>query len=134
MARETMNQNDLYRELLFDLGVIKLPPRDAPWLAVVLHTHRITLRADVELDECREDDDPGPITLLPISVSHTAEILSSLWPKADERGDVDFWYFLYQSVTPYEILDEIPSDIRHLADEARRRIESHNFIAELTED
>lgn len=129
-----MNQNDLYRELLRDLGVIKLPPRDALWFAVVLHTHRITLRADVELDECQEDDEPGPISLLPISTSHAAELFSSLWPKADERGQMSFWYFLYQSVTPYELLSEIPPDIRHLADDARRRIESHRFISELTED
>jgi hypothetical protein len=129
-----VNQNELYSEILRDVGVTGLAPADALWFAVILHTHRIVLRPEVELEECRDDEGLGPISLLPISVSHTAEVLAPLWPETDERGRRSFWHFLYLSVTPYEVLAEIPPALRPRADEARRQLAAHRFVAELTED
>lgn len=129
-----MNENDLYREILLDIGVTALSPSDALWIAVILHTHQITLRPEVELEECQDDDDPGPITMLPMTSSRAAELFASLWPEDDERGQHSFWRFLYLKATPYESLGDIPPALRHLADAARQRIEGHRFVAALTED
>jgi hypothetical protein len=79
---------------------------DALALMVLLHTHRIRLRAPML------DDRPDVVELAAITQRHVAEVLAAAWPdRADaQRTNRTYWYYEFNAKTPYEVIEDIPPD------------------------
>lgn len=98
--------------------------------AVVVRTHAIALREDVELEDVWEKTG-GRFVLAAITRWHVAEVLASLWPPTKERGQKQYWYDRYMQDTPYEIVEEVPPERRERFLAAKKSIEEHPLVAEL---
>jgi hypothetical protein len=74
-------------------------------LMILLHTHRIELHAQGLHDRA------GVKEMDAITQRHAAEVLAAAWPdKSDQqRTDYRYWYLLFNSQTPYEVVEDIPS-------------------------
>ncbi len=73
------------------------------WM-VLLHTHAVHLRPGVVADE--------PVILHPETQRGAAQVIADLWPnREDERAGYIFWYSLYNTRTPFEVLEAVPRDL-----------------------
>src|SRR5262245_50814793 len=79
---------------------------DALALMVLLHTHQIRLKEPIL------DDRPGITLLSAITQRHAAEVVAATWPDRTntERTSREYWYYQFNSRTPYEVVDDISSD------------------------
>ncbi len=73
---------------------------------VLLHTHRIALH-DLALR-----DRLGVTELEPIAQRHAAEVIAAVSPdRADRRrSGPSHWYVLFDTRTPYEVVEDVPAD------------------------
>jgi hypothetical protein len=96
-------------------GVLSGPltEEDALLWMVLLHTHAIHLRPGV-LSSQGDGEQAGEIAVLPAETQRgAASIIAALWPdRSDERANYAYWYFQYNTRTPYEVLDAVPEDQR----------------------
>lgn len=79
---------------------------DALALMIILHTHRIRLREPILLDR------PGVVDLAAITQRHAAEVISAIWPDRSDkrRTDRNYWYSMFNTRTPYELIEDVPQD------------------------
>ena len=129
-----MKKHDVYREIL--RGVIHgaMSREEILFVALVLHTHSIVLSRDVEVDGIREEPEAHGITLSPLTRTHVAEMLSSLWPSDDERGRMSYWLTHYCQTVAYELFEDLPDSLRDRANTARDRVMAHDFVEDLFEE
>src|SRR5512143_1671111 len=123
-----MKSLDVFKQLLHD----GLEP-DADELsflsrAVVLHTHSIVLRPEVRLDDVKPDPTRGQVVLAPLTRTHVAELLASRWPANKQRGRDAFWLGLYEQRTPYEVVDDVPEDLRAAVLDGRDVVAAHMLV------
>ncbi|HEY9422993.1 MAG TPA: hypothetical protein VIW92_16395 [Thermoanaerobaculia bacterium] len=129
-----MNKLDVYKRILRDTVGDDMPLEDALLHMVVLHTHSIVPRPDVPIDDVLPGRGERRIVLAPLTRTHLAELVASLWGKHDERGRVDFWFSSYGRLTPYELFTDVPSDLWERAIIARDNVAQHDLVAELIEE
>lgn len=94
------------------LKEILIPPfgeADALGWMVILHTHAIHLRPEnLEDHEAQR----GPEILSPLTQRGAAEVMAALWPdRFNERSNYLYWYWQFNSRTPYEDLASVPPDL-----------------------
>lgn len=129
-----MNKLDIYTQILRDTIRNDWEVEDVLLRALVLHTHSIALHPDVALDDVKRGVGEPRLVLAPLTRTHLAHLVASLWPKNEERGRDDFWFAQYGSITPYEVFDDVPYELRDRALAARRNIEEHGLVDELIEE
>jgi len=100
---------------------------DALALMVLLHTHRIRLKAPML------DDRPGVVELAAITQRHVAEVLGAAWPdRADaQRTDRAYWYYQFNAKTPYEVVEDIPPDWMVRVQRLREVVASNPAVSSL---
>ena len=128
-----MNKMGTYKSILRDTVTPEMDTDDVLWRGLVLHTHSIVLRAELQLDDVR----PGPgerSVLSALTRSSVAEVLASLWPPGDKRGREAFWWGQGEKVTPYELFSDVPATLRGRADAAKQAIAAHPLVDELIEE
>lgn len=83
---------------------------DALLWMVLFHTHLIHLRPGSLAGNGMAD----PLEVLPAETQRgAAEIIATLWPdRHDERAGYVYWYWQYNTRTPYEVLDAVPEELR----------------------
>ena len=125
-----MNVIDVYGNILRDLINKDSNVEDVLFLAVVLHSHSIALRTDIVLDDGRRIFDNTRHVLPPLTRNHVAQLISELWPKSEERGQLDFWFFEYAYKIPYELFEDVPNELLEQAQTqtAKRKIEEHRLV------
>jgi hypothetical protein len=131
---ETMTKLDVYRQILRSAIRDDMRLEDMLLSALVLHTHSIALRPDVDLDDVRRTTGERRLVLAPLTNTHVTELMASLWPHDEERGREDFWFERYARVTPYELFADVPDELRDRAVAAREAIAKHELIEELIEE
>lgn len=129
-----MKKLDAYRKILRDAIQEGMSDKDILMLMVVFHLYAILLHPEVTLEDVHADGQPRGFRLSPLTRTHLAELFASLWPKDDRRGNKDFWFWSYDSTTPYEGLEDIPADLRAPVEAAREKIASHKLVADVIED
>jgi hypothetical protein len=102
--------------------------------ALVLHTHSIALRPGVFLDDVQRSSDEQRLVLAPLTRTHVIELVSTLWPKDEERGQENFWFYHFNSLAAYEVFEDVPEYLRGRADAARMSIAVHDLVQELAEE
>jgi len=97
---------------------------DALALMILLHTHRISLH-DLALR-----DRPGVTELEPIAQRHAAEVIATVWPDRTDRRKTDplHWYMLFNTRTPYEVVEDIPADWARLVETLRGVVGAHGAV------
>lgn len=129
-----MKKLDAYRHIMQDAIREGMSDKDILMLMVVFHLYGILLRPEVSLEDVQPDGRLRSILLAPLTRTHLADLFASLWPKDDRRGNKDFWFWLYDSTTPYEGLEDIPPDLRPRVEAARDKIARNELVADLIED
>ena len=128
-----MNKMETYQRILRDTVAPEMETDDVLWRGLVLHTHEIVLRADLQLDDVRPA--PGERRVLcGLTRNSVADLLASLGLPGEKSARAAFWWGRANSVTPYELFSEVPEAFRARADAAKQAIAAHPFVDELIED
>ena len=90
------------------------------YMVRLLHTHSIRLRPAVKLDDVVIEDETNGIVLPAITQRHAAEVIASLWPEEKDRGNYAYWYWRYNQLTPYGVVDDIPAVLHNRLDALRQ--------------
>ena len=120
---------DVYAQVLRDTVRPDMALIDVLLHGVVLHTHSLSLKKEVVLEDVNEQS--GGIVLAPLTRHHVAEMLAKLWPSNTQRGQEDYWFAHCLADTPYELFEMIPEQLRDRAVAARDSIAGHALLAEL---
>jgi hypothetical protein len=129
-----MDKLDVYRQILRDTIRGDMQLEDILLRALVLHTHSIVLRPDIDLDDIQRNVGELRLVLAPLTRTHVVNFVASLWPKDNEWGREDFWFAQYGRVIPYELFEQVPDELRDQALAARKSIEDHSLVDELIEE
>jgi hypothetical protein len=121
---------EVFQQVLRDLVRSDMALEDVLLHAVVLHTHSIVPRREVVLEDVKRNGD-GRIVLSPLTRSHLAALLATLWSPQEQRGNADFWSAQYARLTPYEAFEDVPEEQHYRALVAKRAIESHPIVEQL---
>ena len=121
-----MKKLDVYSRILKDTVIAEMEMVDVLLRGVVLHTHSISLKPDVLLDDYRGKNDR--VILAPLTRHHVASMLAGLWPPDSQRGKEEYWFASYLADTPYELFEDIPEELHDRAVAARTAIEAHPLV------
>ena len=99
-------------------------------LMLVLHTHHVALRT------AALDDRPNVTELEPITQRHAAEVVAAAWPDQADRQRVDpaHWYVLFNTRTPYEVVEDLPPEWAQPVEKMRKRLAAHPAIRSVEPD
>ena len=122
-------------ELLRSVLPSPLTEEDALLWMVLLHTHEIHLRPSV-LSSRRNGEQVEETVVLPAETQRgAASVIAALWPnRKDERANYVYWYWQYNTRTPYEVLDAVPEDQRTRLFKLRNLLASDPRIAAIVEE
>jgi hypothetical protein len=134
VLKNVMKKLDVYRQILRDVIHDDTALEDALLYIVVLHTHSITLRPGVTVEDGPPNAGGHGIVLAPLTRNHLAELVSSLWESRDQRANPGFWYSAYCRLTPYELFEDLPDSMRDSATAAKRTIETHDLVEKLVQE
>lgn len=97
---------------------------DALALMVLLHTHSVSLREPVV------EDRPNVVAFAALTQRHVASVLASAWPNRTDgqRTVYGYWYYLFNSRTPFEVVEDVPEEWLPRLQTVRQRIESHPVV------
>jgi hypothetical protein len=129
-----VNKVDIYRQILRDIIQDDMQIEDIVLRAFILHTHSLLLRTNISVDDVEGTGIEQRILLAPLTRTHVTELLSSLWPRDQQRGREDFWLTHYSRLTPYDLFVEITDNLRDKAIAARENVASHDLVQELIEE
>jgi len=99
-------------ELLRSVTKGPLTEEDALLWMVLLHTHEIHLRPGVLTNDSADQGKTGVTVLSPDTQRGAASVIAALWPDRTDskRCEYTYWYWQYNTMTPYEVLDDVPQD------------------------
>jgi hypothetical protein len=77
---------------------------------VLLHTHAIHLRLDAIAGA-----NGLPSSFAALTQRGAAEVVANVWselkPQQDQRSKYVYWYWQYNTQTPYEVLEDVPDAV-----------------------
>ncbi len=121
-----MRKLDVYATILRDTVPADMDRIDVLLHGVVLHTHSISLKPEIALDDYKGRN--GRVVLSPLTRHHVASMLANLWPADTQRGKEEYWFASYLADTPYELFEDVPEDLRDRAVTARNSIAAHALV------
>jgi hypothetical protein len=101
-----------HKELLRSLMHERLTEEEGLLWIVLLHTHAIHAHMEALTADASATGTRGA-TVLPADTQRgVAHIIASLWPDRTDhqRCDYAYWYWQYNTKTPYEVLSDMPQD------------------------
>jgi hypothetical protein len=113
---------DFHSDLAKSLLGSRRSEEDALTLMILFHTHRIRLREPIL------EDRPGITEIAAITQRHAADAIAQAWPdRSDERRiHYAYWYWRFNTATPYECAEDIPPDwstrVQHMRDLAQGQL------------
>lgn len=120
-----------HEELLRAVVQPPLSEEDALLWMALLHTHRVRLRPKAGGTAANG----GAPVLAALTQRGAAEAVAALWPdRADERAGSPYWYFQYNSRTPYETLSQVPRELLPRLLEFRDRLASEPRVLDVEEE
>jgi hypothetical protein len=112
MPTQTTKEN-VHEELLSNVLQRPLAEYDALLWMVLLHTHAIHLRSGVLSDGWTAGRNGENVVLPAITQRHAASVIAALWQRRDdERAKYVYWYRQFNTRTPYEVLDDVPEEMK----------------------
>jgi hypothetical protein len=116
--------NTFHAELAGDLLGWSLRDEDALAVMILFHTHRIHLKTAIL------EDRPGILEVAAITQRHAAQSVASAWcdRSDDRRRSYEYWYFRYNSETPYEVMSDIPSNWQSQIEELKTQLTGHPAV------
>lgn len=128
-----MKMIELQRQVLRDTVSSEMPDVEVLMRMVVLHTHAIVVSAGIDVEDVRQ---PGKanIMLAPLTHRYLADLLASLWPPDEPRGDATYWFRAYDRSTPFEVFEDVAVALRDNANAAKAAILAHPWVHALVED
>jgi hypothetical protein len=101
-------------------------------LAVMLlfHTHRIRFSRPVL------NDRPGVYEVAAITQRHAAEAAAAIWISRADKAMTDpaYWFSLFNSKTPYEVIEDIPAAWMQRLNTLKSRLLEHPDVEEVTRE
>jgi hypothetical protein len=94
---------------------------------ILLHTHAIQLRPGVLGEE--------PVLLPAETQRGVAATIAALWPnRTDARGSYEYWYWQYNTRTPYEVLEDVPEHLMPRLREFRQALAQDARVSAVLEE
>lgn len=120
-----MTTDDAHAILAGEALARPLTEDDTLALMILLHTHRILFRAPIL------EDRPGVMGMDAITQRDVADVAARLWPDRADTAPTDYrhWYWLFNTHTPYEVVEDIPRDWARRVERLRSRLERHPQVA-----
>ena len=128
-----MKKIDPYKYILQEAVLSGASDEEIALYMLVLHTHSIVLSPQVIIDDI-EDDDTQNIILPSLTRYHLSELMASIAQAENQHKDVSFWHYLYCSLVPYEVFEDVPISLVENAVEVKRKIEKNPLIRQLIEE
>jgi hypothetical protein len=99
--------------------------RDLLCLMILFHTHRIGFRRPILPER------PDVMELAALTQRSAAMIAADAWfDRTDtERTDYAYWYHLFNKSGPYEVMEDVPPDLRDTILTIKARLLEHPDIA-----
>lgn len=94
---------DVFTQILKDRAQESEDVLDVLLRAVLLHTHSLVLAENVTLEDVDSHGTPPRTVLAPLTRTHLAQILATLWPVGDKRHADGYWIKEYGAQTPFEL-------------------------------
>lgn len=120
---QALTQVDVLKNIL-------IPPfseKDALDWMVILHTHAIHIHAMAH--------DAEQSILAPLTQRGAAEVIAALWTdRNDERSNYVYWYWQFNTHTPYEVLASVPPELLPGLHEKLARLRQAPFVETVVED
>lgn len=91
-------------------------------LMILLHTHCVILREGLR-------EAPQAFRLAPLTQRHAAEVVASLWPHSDPRGRYEYWYWAFNTRTPFELAEEVTEEWKPRINQVCRALFMNPLIA-----
>jgi hypothetical protein len=94
-------------------------------LMILFHTHKITFKRPILPER------PGVLTLFALTQRSAAAIAADAWlDRSDaERTNCAYWYHLFNVSGRYEVMEDVPPDLRDTVLALRARLLEHTDIA-----
>lgn len=106
-----MTKHTAKQELLRRVTQGRLTEDDALSWMVLLHTHQIQLQPGALENDSPEGMGAGGLVLPAETQRGAAAVIASLWHnREDERAGYTYWYWQYNTRTPYEVLADVPQE------------------------
>jgi hypothetical protein len=115
---------EVFRRILRDTVRPDMPDADVLSRMVVLHTHSL------ELNEPPSGHGHAGV-LAPLTRTHVAELVADRFPAGTPRAETGYWFAAYGRETPYELIDDVPAELRGGVDAARDAIARHELVRRL---
>lgn len=125
---------DVFTQILKETTQENEDVRDVLLRAVVLHTHSLVLAQNVTLEDVDSHGTPPRTVLAPLTRTHLAQILATLWPAGDKRHADGYWIKEYGAQTPFELFTDVPAELAGKAAVSRDSILHHPLVQELIEE
>ena len=125
---------DVFTQILKDTTQGGEAVLDVLLRAVVLHTHSLVLAENVRLEDVVALGTPPRTLLAPLTRTHLAQVLATLWPAGDKRRDDAYWIKEYGEQTPFELFTDVPPELAAKAAVSRDVILRHPLVQELIEE
>ena len=100
------------------------------WM-ILFHTHEIRLKPGVHLEDV--DARLEPIVLHADTQRGVAETIAAVWPDRSgaDRTSYAWWYWTYNTKTPFELPDDVPQEWRERVERVRNTLRGHPFVSEV---
>ncbi|MBL4684317.1 MAG: hypothetical protein JKY37_06990 [Nannocystaceae bacterium] len=129
-----MTKLEAYQTIIRDVVHEDMQVEHVLLVALVLHTHSISLCEGIDLEDVRPDSGERVIVLAPLTRTDVTQMLSTLWPWTDERGRMDYWFAQYCRTVAYEVFEDVPDGLRTRAAAVRDDVLAHVLIDRLIEE
>lgn len=103
----------------------KRTERDLLCMMILFHTHRIEFIRPIL------PESPNVMGLAALTQHSVAEIAANTWPKRSDakRTNSIYWYQLFNESGEFEVMEDVPSDLRDTVLALRTRLLEHPDIA-----
>ncbi len=102
---------------------------------VLLHTHAIHLSSGAHANDGADNQDGGTAFLHALTQREAASVIAALWPnRTDQRADYVYWYFQYNTRTPYEVFSDVPKELMTRLLEFRSTLAREPRVAAVIEE
>jgi hypothetical protein len=126
-----LTKQTLHKRLVKDCLGGQISEGDSLLWMVLLHTHEIRLHPGII-----EDGNGAVTAFCPITQRHAASVVAKLWGELmherGKRSDYFYWYFRFNTETPYEVVSDVPDTLLPRLAELRQALARDPRVASVT--
>ncbi len=130
--KTTKKTFQLYKELVTSILKQPFSEEDALVWMILFHTHQICLQNSTN---GTQGTDHLETRLAPLTQRAAGEVIAHFWPdRSDKRANYYYWYWLYNTKTPFEDLSQVPPNLLTRLNQFRNLLAKDPQVRAVVED